>query len=49
MKWSVEFLDRVVEDEFLTLPQDMQARLVRISELIEGYGLQRVGMPCPPP
>ncbi len=45
MKWSVEFLDKRVENEFLDLPKDMQARFVRISELIEGYGLENVGMP----
>jgi phage-related protein len=45
LKWSIEFLDKRVEDEFLDLPKDMQARFVRISELIEGYGLENVGMP----
>lgn len=45
MKWSVEFLNNRVEEEFLALPKDMQARFVRISELIEAYGLEHVGMP----
>ncbi len=45
MKWSVEFLNDQVEGEFLDLPKDMQARFVRISELIEAYGLEHVGMP----
>jgi len=43
--WSVEFLNEQVEAEFLDLPRDMQARLVRISELIESHGLDHVGMP----
>ncbi len=45
MQWSVEFLNGVVEEEFRALPKDMQARLVRISELIEAYGIEHVGMP----
>ena len=45
MRWSVEFLDDVVEEEFHALPKDMQARFVRISELIEAYGIEHVGMP----
>ena len=45
MQWTVEFLNGVVEKEFSTLPKDMQARIVRISELIEKYGIEQVGMP----
>lgn len=45
MKWSVEFLSDQVEAEFLGLPKDMQARFVRISELVEEFGLEHVGMP----
>jgi len=45
MQWSVVFLNDVVEGEFRALPKDMQARLVRISELIETYGIEQVGMP----
>lgn len=45
MQWSVEFLNEVVEEEFRDLPKDMQARFVRISELIEAYGIEHVGMP----
>jgi hypothetical protein len=45
MRWSVEFLNEVVEEEFRLLPKDMQARFVRISELIEAYGIEHVGMP----
>jgi phage-related protein len=45
MRWSVEFLNEVVEEEFRLLPKDMQARFVRISELIEAYGIEHAGMP----
>ncbi len=43
--WSVEFLDDAVEQEFLSIPKDLQARLVRITDLIESYGLENLGMP----
>jgi hypothetical protein len=33
--WAVEFLNGVVEAEFLSIPKDIQARLVRITDLIE--------------
>ena len=45
MKWTVEFLNDEVEGEFLALPKEMQARFVRVGELIESYGLENVGMP----
>lgn len=43
--WTVEFLNNVVEAEFLALPKDIQARLVRITDLIESQGLENLGMP----
>jgi phage-related protein len=43
--WTVEFLDETVEGEFLTIPKDLQARLVRITDLIESQGLENLGMP----
>jgi phage-related protein len=43
--WTVEFLDDAVEAEFLSLPRELQARLIRITELIESYGLENLGMP----
>ena len=43
--WSVEILNKVVEAELLALPKDMQARFLRISELLESLGPQQVGMP----
>lgn len=38
--WTVEFLDDAVEAEFLSIPKDLQARLVRITDLIESHGLE---------
>lgn len=43
--WTVEFLNDAVEAEFLDIPKDLQARLVRITDLIEYYGLESLGMP----
>jgi len=43
--WSVETLDKMVEAELLALPKDMQARFLRISELLESFGPQHVRMP----
>jgi phage-related protein len=44
-EWHTEFLNDQVEAEFLALPADMQARLLKISELIEQFGLENLGMP----
>lgn len=43
--WTVEFLNDVVEQEFLSISKDLQARLVRITDLVEAYGLENLGMP----
>jgi phage-related protein len=45
MPWVVETLDARVDAELDALPRDMQARFVRISELIEQLGLQYVREP----
>ena len=42
--WTVEFLNATVEAEFLCLPKDLQARLVRIADLVEAQ-LENLGMP----
>jgi phage-related protein len=44
-EWAVEVLNDTVEAELLSLPKDMQARFLRISELLESLGPQRVGLP----
>lgn len=43
-QWSVEVLSQA-EAELLALPKDMRARFLRISELLENFGPQHVGMP----
>jgi phage-related protein len=43
--WAVEVLNETVEAELLALPNDMKARFLRISELLQAFGPQRVGMP----
>lgn len=45
MTWKVETLNKIVDEEILSLPADMQARFFRIADLIESLGLQSVGMP----
>ena len=38
--WSVETLNKAIDEEIAALPRDMRAKLVRISELIEAVGFQ---------
>ena len=45
MKWTVETLNDVVDQELEALPADMRARFIRVVELIETFGLQNVGHP----
>ena len=45
MDWTVETLNATVEKELDALPSDMRARFVRVCELIEAVGLERVGAP----
>lgn len=45
MGWTVETLNETVDAELEALPDDMQARLVWISNLIESLGLEKVGLP----
>ncbi len=45
MAWTVEVLDTVVEREIEALPQDMQAKLLRIVSMIEAQGLERMREP----
>lgn len=44
-KWMVETLDKRVDAELSTLPVDMRARFVRVSQLIEQFGPAQVGLP----
>jgi len=45
LNWTVETLNETVGSEVEALPPDMRARLVRIANLIEEHGLERVGEP----
>ena len=45
MKWTVEFLNEKAEAEFLALPNDLLASLLKIVALVEEYGLMHVVMP----
>lgn len=45
MSWTVETLSETVEAEVEALPEDMRARLARITNLIEKEGLEHVGEP----
>lgn len=43
--WTVETLNREVDSELATLPQDMRGRFIRVAGLIEEFGLPRIGLP----
>jgi phage-related protein len=40
MPWTFQTLGPLIDQEILALPADMQARLLRLGELIEQSGLQ---------
>ncbi|MCX7089762.1 MAG: type II toxin-antitoxin system RelE/ParE family toxin [Methylococcales bacterium] len=45
MKWTVETLNAIVDQEVAALPIDMRARLSRIAALIATVGLENVHEP----
>ena len=45
MQWTVETLNEAVDEELAALPVDMRAHFVRIAQLIEDMGLERLGQP----
>ena len=45
MRWTVETLNELVDRELEAIPRDQRAKFVRISELIETKGLERVREP----
>jgi phage-related protein len=45
MQWTVETLNEVVDTELNNLPEDMRARFVHISRLIEEFGFELVREP----
>lgn len=44
MDWTVETLE-IVDDEIEALPPDLQARLIRLMEMVENIGLQKMREP----
>ncbi len=45
MPWSVETLDKRVDKELCSLPRDLIARFLRISEFLTDHGPENVSMP----
>jgi phage-related protein len=45
MRWRVDFLDAAVLAELEAQPADVQARFLRIVDLVESHGLERVREP----
>jgi len=45
MPWRVEILNETVAAELAALPEDMQARFVRLADRITSTGLQSLGQP----
>jgi phage-related protein len=45
MNWRVEFLDEAVKDTLYAMPTDIIAKFIRIMDMIEGYGLERMREP----
>jgi len=43
--WRVEILNEIVATEIESLPEDIQARFVRVTRLIIDFGLEKVGAP----
>lgn len=45
MQWSVETLDENVDAEIEALPAGLQARLIRLMEMVESVGLEQLHEP----
>ncbi|MCA0339546.1 MAG: type II toxin-antitoxin system RelE/ParE family toxin [Proteobacteria bacterium] len=45
MPWTVETLGDIVDDEIAALPTGLRARLVRLMEMVEQIGLERLREP----
>ena len=45
MRWSVETLDDAVDAEIQALPPKLRARLLRLFEMVEGVGLDKIREP----
>lgn len=45
MKWVVKTVSIDAEKELRSLPSDLKAKFLRVSEMIETFGPMKVGMP----
>lgn len=45
MRWTVETLDDRVDEEFEALPASLRARMLRLMEMVETVGLDRMREP----
>ena len=45
MRWTIEFADAAVLSELQAMPKDIVARFVRVSTLIQDFGLESVHEP----
>lgn len=45
MRWRVETLGSVVDDEIKSLPASLQARLIRLMEMVEAVGIDKMREP----
>lgn len=45
MGWTIETLGKEVDDEFESLPASLRARLLRLMEMVETIGLDRMREP----
>jgi phage-related protein len=45
MRWRIEILNETVATEIASLPEDMQARFLRLSDRIVQIGLESLGDP----
>jgi phage-related protein len=43
--WRVEYLDELARDEVETLPRDMLAKFIRLTDLVREHGLDRLREP----
>lgn len=43
--WTVETLNKDVDFELEAFPQDMRGRFIRVIDLIEEFGLPKIGLP----
>ena len=43
--WTVEFASKVAEAEVEALPSDLRSKFLRIADMIEGYGLEKMHEP----